>query len=155
MNRTIAILSGIVALAVIGGAGYVGVRTNMARTIRLNNPGAIRKSNIGWLGKVATSDTDLEAFSSPAYGARAMLVNMRTNYNNGYRSIGALVTRWSGGENATAYALSVSEAVGIPQTVTFAWDEDTVTKIAKAMADWETGISWFPQSLFLQAWRAM
>lgn len=151
MKRAVVITLTIGAIVILG-AGVAVAATPQARTIRLNNPGALRKSSSAWQGKVETSDKDLEAFSSAIYGARAMLINMRTQYNRGNTTIRKLVTTWSGGENSVNYANSVAAKVGISADAVFPWQANAVVQIAKAMSDWETGVPFFPQQLFADAW---
>lgn len=155
MKSKILIIGATVAALALAGAGVAVAATPQARTIRLNNPGALRKSNAAWQGKIATNDADLEAFSNAIYGARAMLINMRTRYNEGNRTIRKLVNVWSGGENATGYANSVAAKVGISADAIFPWQANSAVQIAKAMSDWETGIPYFPQQLFVDAWGIM
>lgn len=140
-------------MVLVGGAGVaMAAATPQARTIRLNNPGALRLTNDAWLGKVPSSDKELVAFSSPLYGARAMLYNMRTQYNRGNNTIRKMVTTWSGGENAAQYASKVASQVGVSADLVLPWQQNAATKIAKAMSDWETGIAYFPAQLFDDAW---
>lgn len=153
MNKAL-VFAGVGILVLAGGAGVaVAASTPQARTIRLNNPGALRLSTDAWQGKVASSDKELVAFSAPIYGARAMLINMRSAYTqHGCNTIRKMVTRWSGGENATGYANSVAAKVGISADAAFPWQANTAVQIAKAMSDWETGIAYFPLQLFVDAW---
>lgn len=81
-----------------------------------------------------------------------MLINMRTQYNRGNRTIRKMVMTWSGGENGAQYAATVAAKVGISPDATFPWQQNAVVQIAKAMSDWETGIGYFPVQLFADAW---
>lgn len=150
------IILGVAGLAGLGALTYVGVRTDMARTIRLNNPGALRINAANdWQGKVTpSSDKEFEQFVSPIYGARAMLRTLRTHYQRGENTVGWLINYWTP-DNRAAYVAHVIKNAGLTGSGFFTWEKSTVTKIAKAMADWEAGVPWFSLNLFEQAWGIM
>lgn len=142
--------------AVALGVGYVGVRSNGARTIRLNNPGALKINPANaWVGKITPSrDPVFETFETPLYGARAMLRTLRSHYARGENTINMLINYWSA-DNRAAYAAAVKRQAGLSGSGFYTWERDTVVKIAKAMADFEAGIPWFSENLFRQAWELM
>lgn len=115
----------------------------MARGLRNNNPGNIRHSSEKWQGEVATTDQSFKAFSSMAYGYRAMfkiLYNYQKKY--GLRTIRQLVSRWAPPtENDTeAYISAVSKWSGVEPNANI----DTLTKgsmcpIVAAMSRMENG----------------
>lgn len=152
---TLIIVGSVVVVVALGGVAVYN--TPQARTIRLNNPGAIWKSSVAWNGKVPTDDPNFEAFDSPLMGARAMLKNMKTHYDRGDKTIAKMIAGWTP-DNRANYANAVSRAVFGDDTFvnsTFAWNFENATKIAKAMSDWETGVPWFQLGLFQEAWSLM
>lgn len=154
MNRTAIIIAVGVGFALVGGTAVAATSTR-ARTIRLNNPGALQKNAANkWVGKVATSDKTFEAFDVPINGARAMLITMRTHYQRGENTIAKLVAGWTP-DNRVAYANSVSSKTGMGVDTTFRWQSSHAVPIAKAMADWESGIPWWTSQLFFDAWGRM
>lgn len=153
MKRALVIAAGVVLILALGGAAVAA--TSQARTIRLNNPGALRKSNSAWIGKIPTTDKDLEAFDTAINGARAMLINMRTQYNRGNNTIRKMTQTWSGGENAGNYAKTVAAKLSMDADATFPFNINYAVALAKAMSDWETGVGYFPTQLFIDAWSRM
>jgi hypothetical protein len=92
----------------------------IARGIRNNNPGNIRRTETRWQGERAeVTDTVFEEFETPEDGIRAMavlLTTYRTRY--GLNTIEGIIARWApSNENDTAaYADAVSRRMGIQLT---------------------------------------
>lgn len=149
------LLIGASAIALVG-FGYLGVRTNMARTIRLNNPGGLRINPANnWQGKVTPSrDPEFETFETPVYGARAMLRTLRSHYQRGENTVIMLIKFWTP-DNQAGYIKHVITQAGLGSSGFFTWNEAQVCKIAKAMADWEAGVPYYSEQLFHQAWAIM
>lgn len=157
MRHARLVIGGTIAALVIAGGVTAWNVVPAIRTIRLNNPGAIKKSANAWRGKVETSDPTFEAFDTPLNGARAMLINMRTHYARGDVTVGKMVAGWSATDVASYSARVARLTFGDAAYVNnrFDWTKATATKMAWAMAQVEAGVPWFGMDLFAQAWDAM
>lgn len=105
-------LSAVVLLT--GGA----VAYKLARGIRNNNPGNIRKTGIKWQGMAPESeqtDKDFVVFTAPKWGIRAMARDLKTDYAQGQRTVRALINEWAPPveNNTSAYVDAVSRALGV------------------------------------------
>lgn len=100
------------AIAATGTGVYI-----MARGIRNNNPGNIRKGSSAWQGMSAEqTDDEYIQFDDPVYGIRAiakLLKNYQTKY--GLKTIREIIGRWAPpNENLTAaYVDHVSRVAGV------------------------------------------
>lgn len=87
------------------------------RGLRLNNPGNIRKSAELFKGEIFSSDNQFKAFSSMAYGYRAMAVILY-NYvkKHNLNTIRKIIDRYAPPEdnnNTSAYVSSIASGVGV------------------------------------------
>lgn len=150
------ILGGIVA-AFIGfnkdGTAMIK-QLNMAlpRSVRLNNPGNIVKSAIGWLGKIESLDSKFEAFGSPYYGIRAMLINMRTHHGRESGTIADMIRGWSTTDQE-AYIQFVGSKVSPANVNTvYPWGHPIWPQVAWAMAWFEAGGEYYKLANFQRAY---
>lgn len=125
------------------------------RSVRNNNPGNIRLGD-NWQGSVAGSDREFVTFSAPIWGARAMLIILRTYYNrHGLKTINEIISRWapaSDGNHVANYANFVARRAGVRPSDKIDFDRMDVPRIAHAMAIFEAGGEFFSLALFVEAW---
>jgi hypothetical protein len=113
----------------------------VARGVRNNNPGNIRKG-IKWLGRVEPGkDAAFVEFKTMPYGIRALYIDLINKHKGGLRTIQGIIYRYAPpSENLTdAYVASVAKQIGIPATAVFQPTADTFKKFAKAVAVHENG----------------
>jgi hypothetical protein len=113
----------------------------VARGVRNNNPGNIRKG-IKWLGRVEPGkDAAFVEFKTMPYGTRALYIDLINKHKGGLRTIQGIIYRYAPpSENLTdAYVASVAKQIGIPATAVFQPTADTFKKFAKAVAVHENG----------------
>lgn len=87
----------------------------IARGIRNNNPGNIRKSSNKWLGKIQGVDKDFETFDTPENGIRAVAVLLLTYRDKGLVTPVQIVSRYapSNENNTVAYAAKLAAKIGV------------------------------------------
>jgi hypothetical protein len=154
---------------IIGGIGAVAYQYNkggnamikqlnmaLPRSVRLNNPGNIIKTSIGWVGKIDSLDPKFEAFGSPYYGIRAMLLNMRTHHNRGNNTVAKLVRGWSTTDQ-DAYIQFVGSKMptGFTAQTVYSWDNPIWARVAWAMAWFEAGGEYYKHSEFQNTWNRL
>ena len=113
----------------------------LARGIRNNNPGNIRKG-IKWLGRVEPGkDAAFVEFKTMPYGIRALYIDLINKHKGGLRTIQGIIYRYAPpSENLTdAYVASVSKQIGIPATAVFEPTATNFKKFAAAVARHENG----------------
>jgi hypothetical protein len=113
----------------------------VARGIRNNNPGNIRKG-IKWLGRVEPGkDASFVEFQSMPYGIRALYIDLINKHKGGLRTVRDIIYRYAPpSENLTdAYVASVAQSLGIPSTAVFEPKASTFKKFAAAVARHENG----------------
>lgn len=113
----------------------------VARGIRNNNPGNIRKG-IKWLGRVEPGkDAAFVEFKTMPYGIRALYIDLINKHKSGLRTIQGIIYRYAPpSENLTdAYVASVAKQMGIPATAVFQPTADNFKKFARAVAVHENG----------------
>lgn len=113
----------------------------VARGIRNNNPGNIRKG-IKWLGRVEPGkDASFVEFQSMPYGIRALYVDLINKHKGGLRTVRDIIYRYAPpSENLTdAYVASVAQSLGITSTAVFEPKASTFKKFAAAVARHENG----------------
>jgi hypothetical protein len=113
----------------------------LARGIRNNNPGNIRKG-IKWLGRVEPGkDAAFVEFKTMPYGIRALYIDLINKHKSGLRTIQSIIYRYAPpSENLTdAYVASVSKQIGIPATAVFEPTATNFKKFAAAVARHENG----------------
>lgn len=129
--------------------------TSQIRSIRNKNPGNIRHGD-NWQGRAAEQpDPDYITFVSEEYGARALMINLRTYMvNYGINTISGIISRWAPPteNNTAAYISAVSARIGQGPHVALPFDKTPVTQIAHAIAHHETGNGHFSLGLFQRAW---
>lgn len=117
---------------------------NIARGIRNNNPGNIRKSSEAWQGLAATqTDSAFFQFRSMPYGVRAMVKILR-NYSTKYglNTVQDIINRWAPPveNNTNAYVLSVADDMGVQPTDYLNLDNsDVVFSLVRAIIKHENG----------------
>lgn len=113
----------------------------VARGIRNNNPGNIRKG-IKWLGRVEPGkDASFIEFQSMPYGIRALYIDLINKHKSGLKTVRDIIYRYAPpSENLTdAYVASVAKEVGIPANAIFEPKASTFKKFAAAVARHENG----------------
>lgn len=144
-------------------AGKLVLKTvsGQPRGIRNNNPGNIRMSGNAWRGKIG-NDGAFEIFDTPTNGIRAMMVNLRTYFNNyGLNTVAGIAGRWAPpSENKTAGYITVVNKQGGLATgaVLNLNDQATMFKLVRGIIGAENGSSftnYYPDSMLQQAWNAM
>lgn len=113
----------------------------VARGIRNNNPGNIRKG-IKWLGRVEPGkDAAFIEFQSMPYGIRALYIDLINKHKSGLKTVRDIIYRYAPpSENLTdAYVASVAKEVGIPANAIFEPKASTFKKFAAAVARHENG----------------
>jgi len=127
---------------------------NLPLTVRLNNPGALEfVSANNWQGEIRpSSHSRFTEFSSAEFGARALMITMRTRYNRGLQTIGDQIFAHAPSfENDTfAYIDFVTLKTGISHSAIFPFERETVARIAHAIGVYETGYEAFSLDLFLE-----
>lgn len=125
----------------------------LPRGIRNNNPLNIVHSKAAWQGRAATqTDPTFVQFATMRYGIRAALMQLRTYITkHNCNTIADIIARWCPDDTAKAYALAVSQRTGIALlTPIEAGDRQTIIRLAKAMAEVETGFTCMESSLYLK-----
>jgi hypothetical protein len=123
------------------------------RPCRNNNPGNIRRTAIPWLGLAELPEMDAYqraeqefcVFKSPAYGFRALAVDLLTSFERGRTSVAQIVSRFAPpAENDTAsYIDAVAHALKVePSAVLDLANADTLKAFCRAIAVHEAG-GWF------------
>lgn len=113
----------------------------VARGIRNNNPGNIRKG-IKWLGRVEPGkDASFIEFQSMPYGIRALYIDLINKHKSGLKTVRDIIYRYAPpSENLTdAYVASVAKEVGIPANAIFEPKASMFKKFAAAVARHENG----------------
>lgn len=114
----------------------------LPRGFRNNNPGNIRISQSGWIGKVPNiqnTDGSFEQFDTMEHGVRAMYVLLRNYLDKGHNTISAIIKRYAPStENKTEdYIRFVSSKTGILPYMTVY--EFNLKAIIDAMIQLENG----------------
>jgi hypothetical protein len=113
----------------------------VARGIRNNNPGNIRKG-INWLGRVEPGkDASFIEFKTMPYGIRALYIDLVNKHKSGLKTVRDIIYRYAPpSENLTdAYVASVAKEIGIPANAIFEPKASTFKKFAAAVARHENG----------------
>lgn len=113
----------------------------VARGIRNNNPGNIRKG-IKWLGRVEPGkDASFIEFKTMPYGIRALYIDLINKHKGGLKTVRDIIYRYApSSENLTdAYVAFVAKEVGIPANAIFEPKTSTFKKFAAAVARYENG----------------
>ena len=131
----------------------------ITRGIRNHNPLNLRKTSIGWRGKVIPgTDPDFEQFDNMYNGIRAALVNIRTMVKvHGCTTVEDVIRRWAPAteNNTEAYIRTVCTKAKIRRTdKVLPTVKDNICKLAWAMAYVENGQT-LSYGLFTQAFCMM
>jgi hypothetical protein len=122
--------------------------SSAVRSVRNNNPGNIRATNIPWQGKTG-NDGEFEIFDTQENGGRALMRNLRTRVEGlgSNATMASVITAWAPpNENPTAeYIAFVTRETGIPGTQVLDWSNSAqMTALARAIAIKEGGRSAIP-----------
>ena len=116
---------------------------SIPRGLYNRNPGNIRKSKTGWLGKIRGRDRSFETFDSMAHGVRALALNLIAyQEKHGCHTVRQLITRWAprNENNTGAYIHAVAEALGVsPDARIDVRNRFTMTGLVWAIAGHENG----------------
>lgn len=131
--------------------------SNYVRGVRNNNPGNIIKTKIDWQYKIPNdknTDGHFEQFYTYKGGLRALILNLKSYYKKGYRTISQIIGKWSPpSENNTGqYIKHVAKYTGIPEQMPITWDKKTIQKITEAIIISENGKLYLNQMDFDWAW---
>jgi len=130
------------------------VGSDQARGIRNNNPLNLRRTDTEWKGeKSEITDTEFEEFETMMWGLRAGLRNMRTKIQQGYKTLGSLISVWAPPtENKTSnYIDLVVKATGYDKNVELEFDSDFMFPIVSEMCKIESGFE-LTTELYEKAW---
>jgi hypothetical protein len=148
---------GAAALAFMTSPAYASVVGNREvnggtrpRSVRNNNPGNIVHGET-WQGETIGDDPVFETFQNEDFGARAMLMNMRTHHARGHNTIASMIGGWTA-TDVTSYTLRVSQIAGHGPSVAMLWNNPKWSEVAYAMAIVEAGGEYFPKALFYKWW---
>ncbi|WP_323084468.1 hypothetical protein [Providencia alcalifaciens] len=115
---------------------------SVARGVRNNNPGNIRKSKDVWVGQTG-NDGSFVTFATPAHGIRATGKNLLSYARQGYVTPEQIITRWAPPEDdndTEGYIKFVSDYLNVPRdTVLDLTDLDTLTRLSMAIMIQENG----------------
>jgi hypothetical protein len=114
-----------------------------SRGLRNNNPGNIRKSNVGWAGKIEGADADFETFNSPEAGIAALAKNLVTySTKHGLNTIEGVINRWAppSENNTGGYVKAVAKQLGVdPAAPLNMSDPGVLTQLTQAIIQHENG----------------
>lgn len=169
-------IGALVLYALLNRSGFTGGTTpgagmaadcSVPRGIRNNNPGNIKVSNSGWLGKIPYSqntDTDcstgqvvrtFEQFTEYRFGIRA-LIKLIENYmvQRNLRTIAQIINRYAPGtENYTeGYINYVSDRIGFAPDVPLLFTRETMRILTRAIAAYENGREAITDAEFYEVW---
>jgi hypothetical protein len=114
----------------------------MARGIRNNNPGNIRKSNQTFQGEKVSTDASFKQFVSMDWGYRAIFVILSTYLKNGFNTVEKIISRWAPPveNNTRAYIDTVVRMSGVPKDkILTAKEGESYIKIVEAISFVENG----------------
>ncbi len=117
-------------------------RTDLPRGIRNNNPGNLRKTNIGWQGEVKPgTDPGFEQFENMVYGLRALMIDVIGDMREGKNTLRKLINEFAPASenNTTAYVQSVSKYLGIGPDVVLNESETLIKKLIRGIVMVENG----------------
>lgn len=126
------------------------------RAIRNNNPLNLRISDNPWIGKVyPNTDGAFEQFTSPVFGIRAAMINIRTHCRRHHGlTMAELIKIWapaSDGNRPREYIARVKMSANIMGTEKILYnDRGQMTRLTRAMAEVESGTK-YDISIFEQA----
>lgn len=126
----------------------------LARGLRNNNPGNIKKSGDAWRGTdhAATErESTFVVFTSPVWGIRAMARLLNGYYNrHGLETVRGIISRWApaGSENPhhANYVAHVARAVGVSPDARLSIPS-AYSRMIPAMIEFENGSNPYPPSL--------
>lgn len=150
------------ALLLIGGGAAVSFKV---RGLRNNNPGNLRISGNGWIGKVPVdenTDGQFEQFYNAEDGIRALARNLLTYYNRGQNTVTEIINSWAPPvgadrqgnrytQNTSAYVQAVAAAVGKSPQQTI--DRGDVPALVSAIIKHENGLNPYSDAVLNRAIR--
>lgn len=161
MNKTISLI--LIALLVLGGTQLFAQSNDITpgimkpelisylndhprRGIRNNNPGNIRRSSSGWIGKISwinSKDTEFEQFEYYFWGVRALIIVLQSYFKKyNLNTVEQIITRWAPPteNNTKAYISSIATLTGFAKNQILSPDKETLRKLTYAIADHENGV---------------
>lgn len=120
------------------------------RDLRNNNPGNLRDTGIQWKGLIGHDAGGYARFDTVTNGARAMLIDLRTNIQNGNDTIAGIISKWapeSDNNPTSAYIDFVASEINRSPTEHLTVND--LVPLADAMTRFESG----GQTLTAQQWR--
>lgn len=125
----------------------------VARGIRNNNPGNIRKLNVAWVGMAdLQTDKDYVIFTEMAYGIRAMAkILMTYQRSHGLNTVRTIINRWAppvDNNDTKSYVAYVARVIGVdPNFIIDVKDYQTMQAFIEAMVKQECGCSIAPDDM--------
>lgn len=124
------------------------IKEAMTRGYKNNNPGNIRPEqpvNKSWVGeKTPSTDKGFKQFVSMPYGYRAMFVNLKGYFANGYNTITKIISAWApqkDNNDTAAYIAAVARFTGKdPNELLTFQDTPTIRRIVMAISKQENGL---------------
>lgn len=116
----------------------------MSRGYRNNNPGNIRKSPTEYMGEVPSKDGSFKAFSSMAWGYRAIFVLLDSYQRKGFRTIKEMINRYAPPceNNTRGYVAFVAKGSGVGADVQVtSTNRDVMLPIVATISHMENGIA--------------
>jgi hypothetical protein len=132
--------------------------TGYPRGIKNNNPGNIEMTKTLWKGEISfvqNTDGRFKQFYHFTYGIRAAILNLKSYYNDGYRTIRQMISRWAPPKenNTEGYIRFVSGYTGIAENTPVAYNMQTIKKLVEAIIIKENGRLYMGDNDFELAWR--
>lgn len=128
---------------------------SLPRGKRNNNPGNLMDTGIPWQGLVGHDPQGYAIFTSPYYGMRAMLLDLKTNIENGVNTISELVSKWAPANagNPTAHYINyVASTLQISPNQPLSPTD--ALPLAQAMTQFEEGKPLYSAADWQRAWNA-
>lgn len=134
--------------SLVGGFFATPSQTDLPASIRFNNPGAVNavawnKALPGFAGsQIIGGGNEIAIYYSPEQGVAMWWELMRKYANSGATTVGAIIDKYGGGQNYSAYKSFVVDKTGFAADTEIDLDDGAqLLKFAKAMFWYEAGRS--------------
>jgi hypothetical protein len=138
-----------------GGTNFL---TGYPKGVRNNNPGNIEKTKGLWKGEIPhqqNTDSRFKQFYNYVYGIRALIINIKSYYKKGFRTIRQIINRWAppGENNTELYIKYVSGYTGVSENIPIHYNKQTIKRLVEAIIIKENGRLYMSDNDFEKAWR--
>lgn len=127
-----------------------------ARGIANNNPGNLKLTDKQWPGEVARSentDKPFKQFKTMNAGIQALMVNLLAYFKSGNNTITKILDKWDPKpDDNTPYKKFVSKSTGYGAYKVLAPGSEQITRLTRAMIDFENGTNNITNSQIQEAW---